>query len=212
VCVVHTEGVHERPARWGHFAIDAYPVTNVEYAAFLRASGYRPKQPQAFLRHWIDGAPPAGLERHPVVHVDIDDARAYAAWAGKRLPTEEEWWAAAGGMAGRLYPWGDAMEEQRCNSGRSGGTTPVDAFPAGVSPAGCHDLCGNVWELTESERNDGHTRQVILKGGSWFDPLGSMWYMEGGPRPNDWATKFVLAWPGLDRSATIGFRCVIPLD
>uniref|UniRef100_UPI00404B558F SUMF1/EgtB/PvdO family nonheme iron enzyme n=1 Tax=Cephaloticoccus sp. TaxID=1985742 RepID=UPI00404B558F len=89
---------------------------------------------------------------------------------------------------------------------------PVDAFPQGVSPAGCWDMCGSVWELTESERNDGHTRQVILNGGSWFTAPGSMWYMEGGTRPNDCSTKFCLAWAGLDRASTIGFRCVVPLE
>lgn len=104
------------------------------------------------------------------------------------------------------------MAEGLCNGGRSGGTTPVDAFPAGAAPSGAEDLCGNVWELTESERADGRNRHVILKGGSWFNPLGSMWYVEGGPQPIDWGTKLLLAWPGLDRSATIGFRCVRPLD
>ncbi|MFZ9683164.1 MAG: formylglycine-generating enzyme family protein, partial [Cephaloticoccus sp.] len=193
-------------------AIDRYPVTNADYAAFLAATGYRPAQAHGFLRHWVNGTPPAGQERHPVVHVDLDDVRAYAVWAGKRLPTEEEWWAAAGGLTGRLYPWGDALAEGRCNGGRGGGTTPVDAFPAGAAPSGAEDLCGNVWEWTESERADGRNRHVILKGGSWFNPLGSMWYLDGGPQPIDWGTKFLLAWPGLDRAATIGFRCVRPLE
>jgi formylglycine-generating enzyme required for sulfatase activity len=187
-------------------------VTNAQYAEFLRASGYRPRHPENHLKHWAGGAPPPGKGEHPVVYVCLEDARAYAAWACKRLPTEEEWQYAAQGPSGLRYPWGAGMEPGRCNGGEAGGTTPVTAFPSGLSPFGCYDLCGNVWEWTESERSDGRTRFAILKGGSWYRALGSDWYMDGGPQPSDFAAKMLLMWPGLDRCATVGFRCAVDLS
>ncbi|TDD30459.1 hypothetical protein E1218_01265 [Kribbella turkmenica] len=71
-------------------------VTNDQYAEFVAATGYRPRIPNRFLKHWVDGAPVAGTEDHPVTYVDLPDARAYAAWRGGRLPTEDEWQVAAG--------------------------------------------------------------------------------------------------------------------
>jgi len=193
-------------------AIDKTPVTNAQFARFLTASGYRPKHMDNFLKHWVDGRPPGDKENHPVVWVDLDDARAYAKWAGKRLPTEEEWQYAAQGADGRAWPWGAKMEPGRCNDGKSDSTTPVDAFPEGRSPCGCYDLCGNVWQWTESERSDGRTRFVMIRGGSYFEAKGSGWYVTGGPRPANESTKFLLMWSGLDRCATIGFRCVVDFE
>ena len=189
------------------FWLDRYPVTNEQFATFLAASGYRPRHRESFLAHWINGRPPAGTDHHPVVYVDLDDARAYAAWAGKRLPTDAEWQRAAQGGDGRVYPWGAVLDPSRANVGLSGGTTPVNAFPQGAAPCGAEDLIGNVWEWTASERSDGINRFVQIRGGSWFRAVGSMWYPWGGPRPADYTAKFLRIWPGLDRCATIGFRC-----
>ncbi len=179
---------------------------------FLSASGYRPRHPENSLKHWADGRPPKGKEEHPVVYVDLDDARAYARWAGKRLPTEEEWQYAAAGPEGLAYPWGNRMVPGRCNAGEQGGTTPLTAYPESRSPLGCYDMCGNTWEWTESQRSDGRTRFAILKGGSHYRAEGSHWYADGGPRPTQFAAKFLLTWPGLDRCATIGFRCVVDVE
>jgi len=194
------------------FAVDETLVTNADYASFLQASGYQPRHRQNFLKHWQHGRPPAGKEQHPVVYVDLDDARAYARWAGKRLPAEEEWQFAAQGSDGRKYPWGNRLEPARCNGGETGDTTPVKAFPQGRSPYGCYDMCGNVWEWTESQRSDGHTRFCIIRGGAFFEARGSGWYADGGPRPANFAAKFLLMWPGLDRCSTIGFRCAVDLE
>jgi formylglycine-generating enzyme required for sulfatase activity len=204
---LHQPFTIERAVALDAYAMDLTPVTNAAYAAFLKATGYRPRHPENFLKHWRDGAPPPGLEEHPVVYVDLDDARAYARWAGKRLPTEEEWQYAAAGPDARRYPWGNELLPGRANGGESGGTTPVKAFPEGRSSFGCYDMCGNVWEWTESERSDGRTRFAILRGGSYYQARGSGWYMDGGPQPADFACKVLLFWPGLDRCATVGFRC-----
>jgi formylglycine-generating enzyme required for sulfatase activity len=192
--------------------MDETLVTNAQFGEFLKASRYRPRHGEDFLKHWTRGRPPAGLEDHPVVNVDLDDARAYADWAGKRLPTEEEWQYAAQGADGRKYPWGEEMEPGRCNAGETGGTTPVKAFPRGRSPVGCYDMCGNVWQWTESERSDSRTSFCIIRGGAFYAAKGSGWYVDGGPRPANFATKFLLTWPGLDRCSTIGFRCVADLS
>ena len=201
----------EREVEIAPFAIDLTPVTNAQFAEFLKQSGYKPRHPENFLRHWKLGAPPSGLEDHPVIWVDLDDARAYARWAGKRLPAEEEWQLAAQGRDGRLYPWGNQMAPGLCNGGERGGTTPVKAFPGGRSPYGCYDMCGNTWEWTESEWSDGRTRSCVIRGGSYYQAEGSHWYMLGGPRPVNFAAKFLLMWPGLDRCATVGFRCAVDL-
>ncbi len=155
---------------------------------------------------------PGEIADHPVVYVDINDARAYARWAGKRLPREEEWHLAAQGSDGRKWPWGMEYDEDKVNT--SGATMPVRSLPEGRSPFGCFHMSGNVWELTESLRNDGHTRFLILRGGSFYDPnrdpqTASIWYFDGGPRPCDHHAKQILMWPGLDRCATVGFRCVV---
>ena len=147
-----------------------------------------------------------------MVYVVLEDARAYAAWAGKVLPTEEQWQYAAQGPSALRYPWGEVMESGRCNGGETGTTTSVTAFPDGRSPFGCYDMCGNTWEWTESERSDGLTRFCMIRGGCYYTAQGSHWYMDGGPQPANFAAKFVLMWPGLDRCATIGFRCVVRVE
>jgi formylglycine-generating enzyme required for sulfatase activity len=193
------------------YAIDLAPVTNAQFARFVGQSGYHPRHPENFLKHWIAGAAPAGLLDHPVVYVDLDDARAYASWAGKRLPTEDEWQYAAEGPERLRYPWGNALRTGVCNAGQTGTSTPVNAFPDGRSPFGCYDMCGNTWEWTESERTDGRTRFAMIRGGSYYEAKGSHWYMDGGPVPGNFSTKVLLMWPGLDRCATVGFRCAISL-
>jgi formylglycine-generating enzyme required for sulfatase activity len=197
-------------ASLSNYAIDLTPVTNAEYEEFLKASGYEPRQKKNFLKHWVDGKPPADKEDHPVVYVDLNDARAYAKWAGKRLPTDAEWQYAAEGPKSLKYPWGNRMESDRCNTDKK--TTSVRAFPDGRSPFGCYDMSGNTWEWTESEQtDDGRSRYCLIRGGSYYRTAGSGWYVVGGPQPSNRVTKMLLVWPGLDRCETIGFRCVVDL-
>lgn len=200
-----------RPARVAAVAIAETPVTNAEFAAFLRASGWRPDSSRNFLAHWIDGAPPAGLEDHPVVHVSLADARAYAAWHGLRLPREEEWQRAALGPDGARWPWGAQDDPARRTGAETGRTTPVRAHPGGRSAIGAYDMSGNVWELTESERDDGSTRYALLKGGCHHRSEGSFWLFDGDVRPADWVAKQILLCDGWDRCSTVGFRCACDL-
>lgn len=103
-------------------AVAPAEVTNAEYARFIAATGYRPDDATRFLAHWKDGAPSAQDEGAPVTCVSLDDARAYAAWASLRLPTEHEWQiAAADPRFVRLAPhvWNWTESEQSDGRARS---------------------------------------------------------------------------------------------
>lgn len=189
------------------YFIDETEVTNAQYQKFLQSTGYKPKYTDNFLKHWPNGQMPEELADYPVVYINIDDARAYARWAGKRLPTEAEWQLAAQGIDGRKWPWGNEFSPNNCNT--TGMLQRADSYPDGKSIYGCYNMSGNVWEWTESCRDDGHTRYTMIRGGSYFKAEGSIWYVNGGPQPCDSHVKFVKIWPGIDRCSTVGFRCVI---
>lgn len=192
------------------FWIDKYPVTNAEFKKFLDATHYHPKDDLNFLRDWKNGTYPTAWENKPVTWVSLDDARTYSAWAGKRLPHEWEWQYAAQGNDQRLYPWGNSWDEAAVplpDKSRSlRGPDNVDAHPRGSSPFGVLDLVGNVWQWTE-EFVDEHTRGGILRGGSYYQPQGSVWYFPQAYRL-DQHGKVLLMAPSKDRSGTVGFRCV----
>jgi formylglycine-generating enzyme required for sulfatase activity len=202
---------HRRRMTLKPYYIDRTPVTNAQFHAFLRDSGWTPVDPRNFLRHWRDGAPPPGWENKPVTWVSIEDARAYAAWAGKRLPHEWEWQYAAQGADGRLYPWGNAWDERKVPAVNRGRTLrapdDVDAHPDGASPFGVLDLVGNVWQWTD-EYLDEHTRAAVLRGGSSYQPRTSHWYFPQAYRL-DQHGKYLLMAPCKDRSGCVGFRCVV---
>jgi formylglycine-generating enzyme required for sulfatase activity len=193
------------------FYIDRYPVTNAEFKKFLDATQYHPKDDHNFLKDWRGGTYPDGWANKPVTWVSLEDARAYAAWAGKRLPHEWEWQYAAQGTDARLYPWGDAWDDRAVPTPYRGrdlpGPAAVDAHPAGVSPFGVMDLTGNVWQWTD-EFIDEHTRAAIVRGGSYYQPQGSMWYFPQAYKLNEHG-KYLLMAPSKDRAGTLGFRCVM---
>ncbi|MGV8121672.1 MAG: SUMF1/EgtB/PvdO family nonheme iron enzyme [Candidatus Xenobiia bacterium LiM19] len=171
--------------------LDAYhiykhPVTNGQFASFVKETGYDAEG------DWKKYALP-GKENHPVVAVTWNDAQAYCKWAEGALPTEAQWEKAARGTDGRNYPWGNTWDDSKCNwyrgpkvagmanlyGGR--GTTPVGSFPSGVSPWGCLDVAGNVWEWcsdwyeenyyksSPSRNPEGPPRGQyrVCRGGSW---------------------------------------------
>jgi len=193
------------------FFMDRTPVTNAGFASFLAATGYAPADPSNFLKHWVGGKPPAGQADHPVTWISLDDARAYATWAGKRLPTEAEWQYAAQGTDGRPFPWGKRMEPGRCNN-KLNRTTAVTAFPKGASPFGVLDMVGNVWQLMDDVYDNGVYRYGIIRGGSFYAPEKSVWYVKSGPLAVDRVQIHLLVAAGLDRAATVGFRCVKDAD
>jgi formylglycine-generating enzyme required for sulfatase activity len=201
---------HRRQMRIEAFFIDRHPVTNAQFRDFVAATAYRPQDAHNLLRHWQNGAPPRGWENKPVTWVSIEDARAYARWAGKRLPHEWEWQYAAQGLDGRLYPWGSEWQAEAAPEPASGREMPVpddvDAHPQGASPFGVMDLVGNVWQWTD-EYLDEHTRAAIVRGGSAYQPQTSHWYFPQAYRL-DQHGKYLLMAPSKDRSAGIGFRCV----
>ena len=201
----------QRKVKQSAYGIDLAPVTNKRYAEFLKASGYKPRFGTNFLKHWVNGKPPAGKEDHPVVYVDLGDARAYAKWAGKRLPTEDEWQYAAQGTDGRIFPWGDRWDKSKANV-RSSGTKTVGSYPEGASPFGALDMAGNVSEMTDSYEEDLWHRFMILRGGSWFQSFGSIWYVQNGIVANHQRVKYWMINPGFNRSSTIGFRCIKVID
>ena len=152
---------HEHSMHIDAFDIDKYPVTNKEFKTFLDASHYHPKDDLNFLKDWQGGSYPQGWENKPVTWVSLEDARAYAAWAGKRLPHEWEWQYAAQGTDRRKYPWGNHWKADAVplpDQDRTlRGPDEVGAHPAGASSLGVMDLVGNVWQWTD-EYVDEHTR------------------------------------------------------
>ncbi|UGQ46722.1 formylglycine-generating enzyme family protein [Massilia endophytica] len=202
---------HRRRMDMKPFYIDKYNVTNAQFKAFLDASGYKPRDAHNFLKDWDNGAPRKGWENKPVTWVGLEDARAYAAWAGKRLPHEWEWQYAAQGTDGRLYPWGDQWNDAAAPAKNKGREllppADVDAHPQGASPFGVMDLVGNVWQWT-SEFEDEHTRAAALRGGSSYFPQTSHWYFPQAHRL-DQHGKYLLMAPAKDRSGMLGFRCVV---
>ena len=201
---------HERFIDVNPFFIDKYPVTNAEFKHFLDETHYAPKDALNFLHDWKNGSYPQGWDNRPVTWVSLEDARAYAHWAGKRLPHEWEWQLAAQGKDGRLYPWGNAWDPTAVPTPDEGrtmrGPDPVDAHPSGASPYGVMDMVGNVWQWTE-EFTDDHTRAAILRGGDYYQPQGSIWYFPQAYN-NDQHSKYLLMAPSYDRSGGVGFRCV----
>ncbi len=193
------------------FLIDKFPVTNAQYYEFIVRTGYRPADTTRYLRHWSSGMYRQGQDRYPVVYISYEDAAAYAKWAGKRLPSEAEWQLAAQGTDMRKWPWGNEFHATNCNNAFDR-PTPVDAFSKGQSPYEVMDMVGNVWQMTNDMYFNGTNYFIVIRGGSFYKPESSWWYIQGGPQPLDRTQIMLLVSPGFDRSETVGFRCVKDID
>ncbi len=144
------------------FLIDRREVTNAQYMSYVLATGAKPP------KHWSGGAIPEGQENHPVVHVSYEDAGRYAAWAGKRLPTEAEWEKAARGIDGRKYPWGQSLGSTKVNAGATDGTVDVTAPTEDIGPYLCEHMAGNVMEWTsEAWVPNNPDSDRVVKGASF---------------------------------------------
>lgn len=204
---------HRRMLDVAGFYLMKHPVTNSQFKKFLDATQYHPADDHNFLRDWKNGSYPEGWAQKPVTWVSLEDARAYAAWAGARLPHEWEWQYAAQGTDGRLYPWGGEFDASAVPPKEMGRTvrapSDVGAYPKSASPFGVEELVGHVWQWTD-EYVDEHTRAAVLRGGSYYWPQGSAWYFPNTYKLNEHG-KYLLMAPAKDRSGLIGFRCALDL-
>ncbi|GEM_PF-1396843 len=186
------------------FYMDLREVTNEQYKMFMNATDANPPVSPA----WDGKELRAGFQQIPVAGVTLEEAAAYGAWAGKRLPTEEEWEKGARGTDGRLFPWGNEFEAKNCVTALSGakGPEPVGMTPAGASPYGLLDMTGNVAEWTRGsyvpypgaeESSVADETLKVVRGASW-DELSKEFCLVTMRKGVDPAT----------RSDKIGFRCV----
>jgi len=170
------------------YYLDIHPVTNYQYQRFMEETGHR--RPAFWGRDgWNDPL-------QPVVGIGWNDARAYAQWSGKSLPAEAQWEKAGRGTDRRWWPWGNDFYPGHCNSAELGinRVTDVTRFHLGVSPYGCYDMAGNVWEMCEGAWIEGHLpmRGGCFLGGATFVRTTVRWSAEDQVNGAHW----------------LGFRCV----
>jgi formylglycine-generating enzyme required for sulfatase activity len=202
------------------FSIDRFEVTNAEYRNFILATGHKPPRVEAAWAepyNWTGTDYPSGKASHPVVLVSWHDAAAYAAWAGKRLPTEAEWEKAArSGLAGKLFPYGDTIEAAQANFFisylRTRELRPVGSFRPNAF--GLYDMAGNVWEWCRDWYSPGyylkspaqnpsgplHGENKVFRGGAWKNDKKFLRCAQRGKNSPDY------------KSAVVGFRCVRTAD
>ena len=180
------------------FYVDQTEVSNGEYRRFATATGRAaPDSVQT-------GAP-----NDPVAMVSQQDAAAYAAWAGKRLPTEQEWEKAARGTDGRPFPWGTAPWTENVPDHLQ----PVDSFPDRRSPSGAYNMAGNVWEWTSSTYTPGAAELADMEHNLHMTSFSHDWpRIKGGSFSPNGSRGFSVylrrGFPSDQHSPIIGFRCV----
>jgi hypothetical protein len=223
--VMINKGISQNGLEVPAFLMDQHEITNREYFNFVSSGGYREKKYwddsiiinglpiswEQAMRSFVDktGIPGPRLwsggryldekKDHPVVGISWYEATAYARWVKKKLPTWDEWWLAALGGTGSVFPWGDdVMSSSRRANFDPKGTQPVESFPLGASPYGCTDMAGNVREWLLDSRSSTGRRSVV--GGSWADAS----YMFEASHAEFFSPDF--------SSDYIGFRCVKSLS
>jgi formylglycine-generating enzyme required for sulfatase activity len=195
--------------------LDAYYIDKTE----VTVAAYR-KFCEATKRAMPYGPPAWGwVDEHPIANVSWDDATAYAAWAGKALPTEAQWEKAARGGDGRPYPWGFAWDAAKCSNSvganMSDKPSPVGSFPKGKSPYGCLDMAGNVWEWCADWYGADYYKDGPAKNptgpdtGKWHVLRGGSWDFTG---PDIFRAAYRYVDEPANRISDQGFRCVSRQD
>jgi formylglycine-generating enzyme required for sulfatase activity len=173
--------IHHHSETLPDYSIMANVVTNGEYETFMKQSGYKPADASSYLKHWRGVICPDSIKNNPVVYVSLEDARAYAQWAGMRLPTEWEWQAAAETQGdqfifNKVWEWNE--------SERFDGNNRFVTLRGGCE----------TWQLK--------TSRWYFSGGT------NAGTSPGGKQPLDFHCKYSLMSPSMDRAGTLGFRCM----
>jgi sulfatase modifying factor 1 len=191
------------------FYVDQHEVTNRQFDLLEKEMGKRAERAKVLSR---DPNPPNAAPDWPVVMVNASEAKAYATWAGKRIPTEAQWEMAARGVDGRLYPWGPSPPGKE-RPARA--VEAVQSFLTDVSPYGAYDMAGNAWEWTRDwfdpryfhlfrtttadnprgPANRPHTLQLTIKGNA-----------------KNWIVTKREGMKYETRLPLLGFRCVLPVE
>ena len=205
---------NERPAhpvKVSTFYIDQHEVTVRQFEHFQKLAGRRAERDSALAR---ESGLPAAADDAPVVMVSAKDARDYAGWAHKKLPTEAQWELAARGPESRIYPWGLAPPDWGKNR-EARKITPVMSYSSDVSPYGVYDMAGNAAEWTK-DWYDPRFYQLV-KGRPQDDPAGPSkmpasqeLVVKGGSK--NWFSSSREGLRHDKRMKFMGFRCVLAVE